>query len=236
MSDTEAFLTLSEAAEFLKVSKSSLRRWSNCGDLACYRVGMRGERRFKLKDLTAFINKRTSIASPAQKTGSHICTNFKNSMEQWRLFKPFLSRHLNQDAAIVYLYSQKDSPIHQFLAENSDAINMLQEQRFLLLPTKDSYLKTGYFDLQRMLDFWQAHIDHFQQQGINRLLLTGEMDWATQGAQGCEQLITYEKTLDTFLQKTPNVTVVCQYNLNAFPASIIFDSVCLHPTVLPTAA
>jgi excisionase family DNA binding protein len=39
-------LTIEEAARYLNVSKVSLRRWSNSGRLRCFRVGVRGERRF----------------------------------------------------------------------------------------------------------------------------------------------------------------------------------------------
>ena len=47
MSDTEALLNIEQAAHFLNVSETSLRRWTNDGRLACLRVGRRRERRFR---------------------------------------------------------------------------------------------------------------------------------------------------------------------------------------------
>jgi excisionase family DNA binding protein len=46
MSEKQRFLTIAEAAEFLHVSETSLRRWTNSGKLRSFRVGGRNERRF----------------------------------------------------------------------------------------------------------------------------------------------------------------------------------------------
>jgi excisionase family DNA binding protein len=41
MTKLKALLTLDEAATYLAVSKTTLRRWTNDGRLACHRVGPR---------------------------------------------------------------------------------------------------------------------------------------------------------------------------------------------------
>src|SRR5215471_728159 len=57
MTDKQRFLAITEAAEFLQVSETSLRRWTNNGSLRCFRVGGRNERRFLKEDLLAFMQK-----------------------------------------------------------------------------------------------------------------------------------------------------------------------------------
>ena len=57
MPEKQRFLTITEAAEFLQVSETSLRRWTNNGTLRCFRVGGRNERRFLKEDLLAFMQK-----------------------------------------------------------------------------------------------------------------------------------------------------------------------------------
>jgi hypothetical protein len=37
--DSTVLLDISEAAQFLNVSETSLRRWTNAGALACLRIG-----------------------------------------------------------------------------------------------------------------------------------------------------------------------------------------------------
>ncbi len=51
----EHLLNVKEAAEYLNVSEMTIRRWTNDGSLPCYRVGGRRARRFKVSDLTAFL-------------------------------------------------------------------------------------------------------------------------------------------------------------------------------------
>ena len=55
MKDPEQLLDIQQAAQFLHVSETSLRRWTNSGRLACLRVGGKRERRFRRADLVAFM-------------------------------------------------------------------------------------------------------------------------------------------------------------------------------------
>ena len=55
MSDQEDLWDIKQAARFLQVSETSLRRWTNAGQLACLRVGLKRERRFRRADLLAFM-------------------------------------------------------------------------------------------------------------------------------------------------------------------------------------
>ncbi len=50
-------LTLSEAAQALNVHISTLRRWSNLGLITTYRIGPRGDRRFKMDDIQQILGK-----------------------------------------------------------------------------------------------------------------------------------------------------------------------------------
>ncbi len=48
-------LTISEAAEVLKVHPNSLRKWDKRGFLKAVRFGQRGDRRYRRIDLESFI-------------------------------------------------------------------------------------------------------------------------------------------------------------------------------------
>lgn len=48
-------LTASEVAALLNVHINTVRRWSNQGILKVYRIGSRGDRRFKREDIDRFI-------------------------------------------------------------------------------------------------------------------------------------------------------------------------------------
>jgi excisionase family DNA binding protein len=52
---TGRMLRTGEACRILFVSCNTLRRWNNMGIITAYRVGPRGDRRFKVEDVTALL-------------------------------------------------------------------------------------------------------------------------------------------------------------------------------------
>ena len=53
--DGRALLTASEAAYFLSAHVNTVRRWSNQGILPAYRIGPRGDRRYRMDDIRRFL-------------------------------------------------------------------------------------------------------------------------------------------------------------------------------------
>ncbi len=51
----EMMLTVTDAALMLNAHPNSVRRWADMGLLPAYRIGQRGDRRFKLEDITRFL-------------------------------------------------------------------------------------------------------------------------------------------------------------------------------------
>jgi len=56
----ETMLTARQVADFLQVSISTVRRWSDKGMLKFYRVGSRGDRRYQRKDVLQFLEESSS--------------------------------------------------------------------------------------------------------------------------------------------------------------------------------
>ena len=53
----DALLTTTQAAELLNVHTNTVRRWSNKGVLKTYRIGPRGDRRFRRRDIDNFLGR-----------------------------------------------------------------------------------------------------------------------------------------------------------------------------------
>lgn len=245
MSHRKKLLTISEAAEFLKVSKTTLRRWTNSGQLPCYRVGRRGERRFLIDDLTALMGGFAAIIEPGNKAAAeppdkpltgqapqrrnHICTYYKSPKEQWQLFRAYLLAHLHEHARIVYLYHREDMHLRHWLQqEGIDAEKLIQTGRLKIASTADTYLQGGFFNTERQLAYWAQIVEENIALGTRNLLLTGEMGWASSGAMGCDQLVPYEAALDQVLESYPWITVVCQYPIYQFSGATVFDNLLVH--------
>jgi excisionase family DNA binding protein len=67
----EPMLTTSDVARLLNVHINTVRRWSNQGTLKTYRIGARGDRRFRREDIVSFLSPE---ASPAGGNGDSTST------------------------------------------------------------------------------------------------------------------------------------------------------------------
>ncbi len=54
--EIDPMLTTSDVARLLNVHINTVRRWSNQGTLKSYRIGSRGDRRFRQDDITSFLS------------------------------------------------------------------------------------------------------------------------------------------------------------------------------------
>jgi excisionase family DNA binding protein len=59
-SNIDPMLTTSDVARLLNVHINTIRRWSNQGIIKAYRIGSRGDRRFRSVDVTSFLSKQPS--------------------------------------------------------------------------------------------------------------------------------------------------------------------------------
>ena len=57
---TKEIMTCDEVAEYLRVHVSSVRRWSRSGKLMAYKVGGRGDWRYREQDVLAFLYDATT--------------------------------------------------------------------------------------------------------------------------------------------------------------------------------
>lgn len=60
--DIAPMLTASDVARLLNVHLNTVRRWSNQGVLKAYRIGSRGDRRFKQEDIAYFLSRENRRA------------------------------------------------------------------------------------------------------------------------------------------------------------------------------
>ncbi|MBA7649077.1 hypothetical protein ES703_56871 [subsurface metagenome] len=59
----DALLTTAQVAEHLNVHVNTVRRWSNKGILETYRIGSRGDRRFRRQDVDKLLLKKSSAGT-----------------------------------------------------------------------------------------------------------------------------------------------------------------------------
>jgi excisionase family DNA binding protein len=246
MAEKQRFLTIGEAAEFLHVSETSLRRWTNSGKLHSFRVGGRNERRFLMDDLLAFmpsadiqpeLSKQRAAETPNIPHGEfhkrHICLFFLNQDEQWQMLRPYILEYLNANVPVLYI---QDDPLSRHLldllcAEGLPLEDLIARGLLRILSPAQTYLLGESFDVQRMLSFMEAAILGAVEAGYKRILIIGEMTWTREVGLDAEQLKTYEAGLNPIVEKYPAVTIVCQYDLRRFDGPSVLDALLTHPSV-----
>ncbi len=62
-------LTIREVARLLHVHTNTLRRWADQGIMKAYRIGPRGDRRFRRRDITGFLRELKTNRRNGSKTG-----------------------------------------------------------------------------------------------------------------------------------------------------------------------
>jgi excisionase family DNA binding protein len=68
----DKMLTPREVAELLHIHTNTLRRWSDKGRIATYRINPRGDRRYRLQDIEYFLARLNSVrdSTSGQRQGS----------------------------------------------------------------------------------------------------------------------------------------------------------------------
>ncbi len=240
-------LTLDEASRYLKVSKSSLRRWTNQGRLPCVRVGERGERRFRRSDIERLVAASPAADTPpipdephplralesaaARGVPRHVSLHHHDREELWRLFRGYVVDHLRRDAPILYIHEAgaREDILARVRGEGWDPDELIARGGLRLLVPAEAYLRTGSFHPDRMIDFMESAILDFRALGKQTVLLSGEMTWYLSGAQGVEGMIPYEARLNDLLGRYPDVTIVCHYDIGRLPGEITLGALCSHP-------
>jgi len=62
-------LTLGEVSRLLHVHNNTLRRWSDSGIIKAYRIGARGDRRFRQDDIVLFLAQLSVYKGDSRKVG-----------------------------------------------------------------------------------------------------------------------------------------------------------------------
>lgn len=229
MRDDE-LLDIRQAADFLKVSETSLRRWTNAGRLPCLRVGRRRERRFRRAELLAFAEQQPGVgpgvaASRSAAAGAHL-----------------LGLHGSDgggtDLAAACLADAFREGRTSFLVASSrlrDAVlQRLQERHPIAKSRIERGELTGFEfvgSVAGQLEDLEGRFERARRRGAESFCLVGEA-WRVKKALRMDSLVEYEAGYDTRIAHRYPVMTLCLYDVRAFSASELLGALKLHPDTL----
>ena len=239
MSQAEELLDIEQAAQFLNVSATSLRRWTNAGRLACLRVGRRRERRFRRADLLAFMEDQPAEAQagtppsssphPAQKAidgvscalGAHLCGLYASEVGRIKQVVGFLEDGLRPGT--VCLYVARDG-------SRADVLAHLEKTR----PSLRTDIAAGRLILsdfrptpRAQLEYFEATMRAAMRGGADTLRIVGDVCGLGPKTED-EGLLEFEAELEEVIAKRFPLVTLCQYDVHQFSGVTILNALKLH--------
>jgi transcriptional repressor of dcmA and dcmR len=221
----ERLLNIKEAAAYLNVTEMTIRRWTNQGQLPCYRIGNRRARRFKDSDLTAYLERSSppkdrrlhplGIAQLTMPHGAHFTHLSANESEALEVAGHYIREGLIHQETVLVVASDADKII-----DSLECIG-LKTEAYLL--SNKLICNAGQKTPAQQVAFIAqiaAGCDH-------RLRVFGDMTWTQRMGWHQEELRLLELT--PIVTQTPvGALFLCQYRLNAFSASEVMLALETH--------
>lgn len=163
----------------------------------------------------------------------HLCLIYEAPQEQFAAVVPFMRIGIERGQQCVYIADENTiETVRQALEEGGiDTASAIHSGGLRLVTKRETYLKEGRFDPDKMIAFLDQCLQSAQTDGFSALRITGEMTWALGREPGNDRLIEYEAKLNQFFP-SHDALAICQYNRQRFPAAIIRDVIRTHPMVI----
>jgi excisionase family DNA binding protein len=238
MDETSDLLTIEQAARFLNVSETSLRRWTNDGRLACIRIGRKNIRRFRREDLLAFLrvqpampdsthNHRnggsTVIGGIPVAHGTHYCSLYSSDAGRAKLAIDFLADGLQQNCA-CYLISTPTG--------SRDVLNALHQHRPHFQKDIDAgrlviseYAESGSLQIKKL----EASFKTSLSKGATAIRLVGNIsDGHMALTNSFDHVLQYERDYTQHLAKRFPLVTLCQYDTRRHSGTDIMNVMKCH--------
>jgi excisionase family DNA binding protein len=239
LSDTIELLDISEAAQFLNVSETSLRRWTNAGDLACLRIGLRRERRFRRADLLSFMEQPAAARLPSDGKGgsmkvhdsrddplatihgNHLCGIYGSDAGRLDLVVPFLLEGLRKKS-VCFLVAP--SPVQRVV------LKAMKRRRSSL----DSDIKAGRLIVSEhqktpaaQCRFFETAMKKAEDEGVESFRVVGDM-WGLRLNVSAKQMIKLEIGFERLIVPRFPVVALCTYDARKFTGVELLDALKDH--------
>lgn len=223
----EQLLSIRYAADFLKVSQITLRRWTKSGALPCFRIGGKNERRFRLKDLQRLLEGRESqnmislgYGSLMVPDGSHLTHFYSSEAEAFEVSTRSVSKGLDQgEGVMVVIPPEKLGGFGSRLASCGRALDDdLKSGRLLLSSGMDSP------------DDMLGHLGSFIEKQ-KRFRLVGDMIWALRRGWNLDAFDRLEGSAG-LIPSDKGWTILCQYSLSDFSGAHIMMAEQYHDHII----
>jgi len=239
LTDAIELLNIREAAQFLGVSETSLRRWTNASMLPCLRVGRRRERRFRRADLLAFMEQPAGAQRPRNGKGSsmngndwkdepaaaihgnHLCGIYGSDAGRLDLAVPFLLEGL-VEKSVCFLVAPGRA--------QKAIVKALRERR----PSLDSDIKASRLIVTEhqkspaaQCRFFETAMKKAEAEGVESFRVVGDM-WGLRLIVSSKEMVELEVGFERLIVPRFPVVALCAYDARKFTGLELLDALKDH--------
>jgi hypothetical protein len=163
--------------------------------------------------------------------GTHVCTFFRGTAARDDIVVPFFAEGIRDNNKCICILDPGDH-LHLLarIGDGADVQGSLERGQLVMSTPEATYLRSGTFSTEEMIDFWEATMHAALDSGdfaIGRA--SGEMP--NLSLVGQREFFRYEARLNEFIARYPQV-ILCLYDLERFNAELLMDALRTHPLVL----
>ena len=165
--------------------------------------------------------------------GNHLCCIYETDDEHRALLTPYIRGGLEHHQKVVYIVdNHRAETVLEYLRNDGiDPQPALDAGQLAIVTRRETYLRDGTFDPDRMIVFLRETMEQALRDGYSALRVTGEMTWALGSAPGSERLFEYEAKLNDFLPGSRGLAI-CQYDRRRFSSPALLDVLRTHPLAI----
>jgi len=239
LSDTVELLDISEAAQFLNVSETSLRRWTNAGALDCLRIGLRRERRFRRADLLSFMEQPAAAQLPSDGKGGSM--KVQDSRDE-----PLATIHGNHlcgiygsdagrlDLVVLFLLEGLHKKSVCFLVAPSRVQGQVLKAMKRRRSSLDSDIQAGRLVVSEhqktpaaQCRFFETAMQKAEEDGVESFRVVGDM-WGLRLNVSAKQMIQLEVAFERLIVRRFPVVALCTYDARKFTGVELLDALKDH--------
>ncbi|MGQ3413446.1 MEDS domain-containing protein [Natrinema sp. LN54] len=176
---------------------------------------------------------------PTESIGDHDDTDhfaliYEDHATQFETVVPYIREGLKQGERCIYVADDNTvDEVRDAMRVRGIDVDAALESGALLIHTEDeTYRRSGEFDREAMLEFWEDTLADATADEFTGLRAAAEMTWALEAdGTSLDHLCEYEELLNP-LYEGEDYTVLCQYNRERFPADVLHDVLKTHPFLL----
>jgi len=178
-------------------------------------------------------------AAPISLAGSrlgdvrHICAFFNSDEEEYRVLLPFIKDGFACGDKAVHVVNpdQRHDHLRRLASVGIDAGAAESKGQLELRTNKETYLRNGQFDQDRMLAAFEQIASGNAGSGFPLSRIVCRMDWVIEGPSYVDDVVEFESRVNDVWSRHDDA-VICTYHLAKFGGEAVIDIMRTHPMVI----